>query len=160
MLVKPAPFNKKKGTTKTLIAVKIPTTPEIEAAIKLAATNDTIIYKSHGKEYPRKKKVSRSSDDFIFPGCKHIQARNRSELPMIGHALRRTFELIARDELGYSRAFIRPLLGHAEEGIEAHYLPRKFRHKGFSVVDAQRDISRTIMALLKAKPSIRKKRAA
>ena len=88
------------GDAKAGNTIEIPTTPEIEAAIKMAATDLTIIYKSHGRDFVHKKTVARGPDDFIFAGCQFIQARNRSELPAIGHALRRTYKTIATDHCG------------------------------------------------------------
>jgi integrase len=64
------------GDAKAGNTIEIPTTPEIEDAIKLAATDSTIIYKSHGREFVHEKTVARGPDDFIFAGCQFIQARN------------------------------------------------------------------------------------
>ncbi|MGB6535287.1 MAG: hypothetical protein WBF58_04920 [Xanthobacteraceae bacterium] len=73
------------GDAKAGNTIEIPTTPEIEAAIKMAATDSTIVYKSHGREFVHEKTVSRGPDDFIFAGCQFIQARNRGEVPCIAH---------------------------------------------------------------------------
>jgi len=138
---------------------KIPTTPEIEGAIKLAANDSQIVYKSHGREFVHAKTVSRDPDDFIFPGCQFIQARNRKELPCIGHALRRSHKTIATDHAGVPDDISADLLGHVPEGMSQKYLLRWERIAGPEIKAAQAKISKTIMALLKAKPA-QKKRAA
>ena len=148
------------GEAKAGNTIEIPTTPEIEAAIKLAATDSTIVYKSHGKEFVHKKTVARGSDDFIFAGCQFIQARNRTELPAIGHALRRTYKTIATDHCGVPDDISAALLGHVPEGMSQKYLIRWARTSGPAILDAQAKISRTIMQLLKAKPVTKRKRAA
>ena len=148
------------GDAKAGNTIGIPTTPEIEAAIKIAATDSTIIYKSHGRDFVHKKTVARGPDDFIFAGCQFIQARNRSELPAIGHALRRTYKTIATDHCGVPDDISAALLGHVPEGMSQKYLIRWARMSGPAIIEAQRTISRTITALLKAKQVVKRKRAA
>ncbi len=63
------------GDAKAGNTIEIPTTPEIELAIKLAAIDLKIIYKSHGREFVHKKEVSRKPDDFIFTGCQHSSSQ-------------------------------------------------------------------------------------
>jgi integrase len=147
------------GDAKAGNTIEIPTTPEIEAAIELAATDSVIVYKSHGKEFRHKKEVSRKPDDFIFAGCQFIQARNRSEVPCIGHALRRTYKTIATDHCGVPDDISAALLGHVPEGMSQKYLIRWARMSGPAIIKAQATISKTIMQLLKVKPA-QKKRAA
>ena len=146
------------GDAKAGNTIEIPTTREIEAAIKLARTDSTIVYKSHGREFLHKKTVARGPDDFIFAGCQFIQARNRTELPTIGHALRRTYKTIATDHCGVPDEISAALLGHVPEGMSQKYLIRWARMSGPVIIRAQATISRTIMALLRAK-QIRKQAA-
>ena len=148
------------GNSKAGNTIEIPTTPEIENAIKLAATDSKVIYKSHGREFVHKKEVSRKPDDFIFAGCQFIQARNRSEVPCIGHALRRTYKTIATDHCGVPDDISAALLGHVPEGMSQKYLIRWARMSGPAIIKAQATISKTIIRLLKAKPATTKKRAA
>jgi integrase len=148
------------GDAKAGNTIEIPTTPEIEAAIKLAATDSKIIYKSHGREFVHAKTVRRSPDDFIFAGCQFIQARNRSELPAMGHALRRTYKTVATDHCGVPDDISAALLGHVPEGMSQKYLIRWARMSGPAIIEAQRKISKTIMALLKAKPASAKRQRA
>ena len=148
------------GDAKAGNTIEIPTTPEIEAAIKLAATNSKIIYKSHGREFVHAKTVRRNPDDFIFAGCQFIQARNRSELPTMGHALRRTYKTVATDHCGVPDDISAALLGHVPEGMSQKYLIRWARMSGPAIIEAQRKISKTIMALLKAKPASPKRQRA
>lgn len=149
------------GDAKAGNSIEIPTTPEIESAIKLAATDSTVVYKSHGRRFVHKKTVSRGPDDLIFPGCEHIQHRNRSELPVIGHALRRTYKTIATDHCGVPDDISATLLGHVPEGMSQKYLIQWARKSGPAILEAQATISKTIMQLLKAKPArAQKKRAA
>jgi hypothetical protein len=70
------------------------------------------------------KTVSRGPDDFIFAGCQFIQARNRTELPAIGHVLRRTYKTIATDHCGVPDDISAALLGHVPEGMSQKYLIR------------------------------------
>ena len=88
------------GDAKAGNTIEIPTTPEIEAAIKLAATDRRSSTSRTASEFVHTKNVARGPDDFIFAGCQFIQARNRFELPVIGHALRRTYKTIAPDHCG------------------------------------------------------------
>jgi integrase len=147
------------GDAKAGNTIEIPTTPEIESAIKLAANDSTIVYKSHGRRFVHKKAVSRRPDDFIFPGCQQIQHRNRRELPVRGHALRRTYKTIATDHCSVPDDISAALLGHVPEGMSQKYLIRWARMSGPAIVKAQLNISRTIMSLLKAGRS-KKKQAA
>jgi integrase len=148
------------GDAKAGNTIEIPTTREIEAAIKLARTDSTIVYKSHGREFLHKKTVARGPDDFIFAGCQFIQARNRTELPTIGHALRRTYKTIATDHCGVPDDISAALLGHVPEGMSQKYLIRWARMSGPAIIEAQAKISRTIMALLRGKGNAKRKRAA
>jgi integrase len=132
---------------------EIPTTPDIEAAIKLAATDHQIIYKSHGREFVHEKTVSRKPDDFIFPGCQYIQARNRTELPAMGRALRRTYKTIANDHSAVKDEISATLMGHVPPGMSQKYLLIWERVAGPEIKAAQATISKTIMQLLKAKPT-------
>lgn len=150
------------GDPKMMNTYEIPTTPEIEAAINLAATDSTIVYKSHGKRTIHKKIVSRGPDDPIFPGCERIQPRNRKEVPVMGHALRRTFEVIATDHCRVEPQHSDVLMGHVPEGNKKNYLPTWLRKNGPLIVEAQHTISRTLTALLQgntAKPAAKSKLA-
>jgi integrase len=137
------------GEAKAGNTIEIPTTPEIERAIKLAATDSTIVYKSHGRRFVHKKTVSRKPDDFIFAGCQQIQHRHRTELPVMGHALRRTYKTIATDHCGVPDDISAALLGHVPEGMSQKYLIRWARMSGPASVEAQANISRMIMSALR-----------
>ncbi|HEY7230346.1 MAG TPA: site-specific integrase [Pseudolabrys sp.] len=137
------------GEAKAGNTIEIPTTPEIESAIKLAAMDSVIVYKSHGRRFLHKKSVSRKPDDFIFAGCQQIQHRHRTELPVMGHALRRTYKTIATDHCGVPDDISAALLGHVPEGMSQKYLIRWARMSGPAIIAAQAKISRTIMSLLK-----------
>ena len=72
-------------------------------------------------KFVHKKEVSRKPDNFIFAGCQFIQARNRSEVPCIGHASRRTYKTIATDHCGVPDDISAALLGHVPEGMSQKY---------------------------------------
>jgi integrase len=152
-----------------ILTYEIPTTPEIEAALKLAKSDYVIKYKEHGRTHEKPRKAKYGPDDLIFPGCGFIQARDRKELPVMGHGLRRTFETVASDHCGVSEQHYEYLEGRPPPGIQARYLLKWARVNGPVIVEAQHEISRTMMALLqgraikpaaKRKPTGRLKRAA
>jgi integrase len=133
------------------LAYEIPTTPEIEAALKLAKSDYVIVYQEHGREHRKTRKPSCRPDDLIFPGCGYIQARDRKEVPIMGHGLRRTFETVASDHCGVSDQHYEYLEGRPPPGIQARYLLKWARTEGPKIIEAQHKISRAITALLRGK---------
>lgn len=129
------------GDLKMGNSIDIPTTPEIEAALKLGKA---------GKP-----------GDLIFPGC--LINMCRDGLPVRGHALRRTWKTIATDHCGVSDEISCFLMGHIPPGMSVHYLLKFARVSGPKIIEAQAEVSRAITALLHGKPvaaRVKRKRAA
>lgn len=86
----------------------------------------------------------------IFPG---LERGNRDKLPARGHAMRRTFKSIAfdcniPDDMS---AFI---LGHVPVGMSAKYALRRVLLKGRALRKYQRTVSRRVLELLGADPTL------
>lgn len=129
------------GNAKTGNAIPIVLTPEICACLKMAT--DAV--------------PDHKPDDLIFPGCE--SNLDRDKLPVRGHALRRTYRTFAHslkvpDDIGNW------LLGQAPEGVKAHYLLKWSMANNAAIVAAQHKISRAMMAALKAKPAVAKRKRA
>jgi len=131
--------------------IEIPITPEIVAAFMIAK-----------QDKDRPNGVGCKPDDLIFPGCTNNPTRDK--LPARGHALRRTWKTIAEDHCGVPAQVSEYLEGRMPEGVKGRYLLKWARSQGPKIIEAQADISRTIMALLQGKPNVkpvaRRKRAA
>jgi integrase len=118
--------------------VTIPITPEIFAAFELAR-----------KDKARPNDVGTGPDDLIFPGC--TKNPTRDVLPARGHALRRTWKTIAEDHCGVPSQISEFLEGRMPEGVKGRYLLKWARSEGPKIIEAQQQISRTIMALCHGK---------
>jgi integrase len=129
--------------------IEIPITPEIVAAFALARGDND-----------RPNGVGCEPDDLIFPGCLNNPARDA--LPARGHALRRTYKTIAEDWCKVPSQISEYLEGRMPEGVKGRYLLKWARNEGPAIIEAQRTISKTIMALLHGRgpAPLRRKRAA
>ncbi len=114
--------------------IEIPITPEIVAAFELAR-----------KDKARPNDVGTGPDDLIFPGC--LNNPTRDKLPARGHALRRTYKTIAEDWCKVPPQISEYLEGRMPEGVKGRYLLKWARKEGPAIIEAQRKMSRTIMAL-------------
>jgi integrase len=118
--------------------IEIPITPEIVAAFELAR-----------KDKARPNDVGTAPDDLIFPGCSNNPTRDA--LPARGHALRRTYKTVAEDWCKVPTQISEYLEGRMPEGVKGRYLLKWARNEGPAIIEAQRKVSRTIMALLHGK---------
>jgi integrase len=118
--------------------ITVPVSREIVAAFELARTDKA-----------RPDNVGTGQDDLIFPGC--LNNPTRDDIPARGHALRRTFKTIAEDYCGVPTQISEYLEGRMPEGVKGRYLLKWARKEGPAIIEAQRQISRTIMALLHGK---------
>lgn len=125
--------------------IEIICTPEIHAAIKIARDDKA-----------RPADVGFGPDDLIWPGTQNNPTRDK--LIARGHALRRTYRTVALDHCGVPDPIAEALLGHVPEGIKGRYILKWARAEGPRIVEAQKQISKTIMSLLRSKQT--KKRAA
>src|SRR5471032_2324214 len=81
----------------------------------------------------------------VFPGC--AQVGYRDKLPARGNMLGHTFRTVAAD-LGIDELLSHFLLGHAPEGVSQKYIARMILAAGPALRDAQRRMSRRMVALL------------
>jgi hypothetical protein len=84
------------------------------------------------------------------------------KVPVMGHALRRTIEVIVTDHCRVEPQHSDVLMGHVPKGIKKNYLPTWLSKNGPLIVEAQHTILRTLTALLHgkaAKPAARSKPA-
>jgi integrase len=120
------------GNSKTGHAIEVPLTPEIHAAIAFAG--------ERGKP-----------TDKVFPGCGNISGgKLRGELPVKGAALRRTWKTFAVSECKIPFEISEFLLGHIPQGVSVHYIMRWAMSSGKEIIEAQRKISKAMMAALRA----------
>jgi integrase len=138
----------------------IPTTPEIEYAIRLAldAPPQTITQKGlRGMAKGRVKVVTLPRHPevlpgLLFPGCR--QAPARSTLPAAGHALRHTYKTTAA-ALNISDVLSAILIGHSVPGISGRYINEIALTRSAELRAAQQRISEHIFELLKLKLPVR-----
>jgi integrase len=118
--------------------IVVPITTEILSAFELAH-----------KDKARPNDVGTGPDDLIFPGC--LSNPIRDVLPARGHALRRTWKTVAEDHCGVPTQISEFLEGRMPEGVKGRYLLKWARSEGPKIIEAQQQISRTIMALCHGK---------
>jgi integrase len=132
----------------------IPTTPQIEYAIKLAlnAPVQTIVLTGLKGMQPGQKRVVKRPrhgevliPDLIFPGCR--QAPARSKLPTAGHALRHTYKSLAT-ALRVPDVLSSILLGHAIPGISGRYIGELAVLRSAELRAEQEKISKHMFKLL------------
>lgn len=115
------------GKAKAGADISIPLSIPIVQALKLARDN------------------ADEGEELIFPGCAQVGHRDR--LPARGNMLRHTYRTVAAD-LGIDELLSHFLLGHAPEGVSQKYIARMILAAGPALRDAQRRMSRRIVALL------------
>jgi hypothetical protein len=86
-----------------------------------------------------------SDGELVFPECG--QVAHRDESPARGMQLRRTYRTVAAD-VGVDEMLSHFLLSHAPAGISQRYVARMILQSGQAMREAQRKISKLIMALL------------
>jgi integrase len=118
--------------------ITVPVTPEIVAAFELAR-----------KDKARPNEMGVGPNNLCFPGV--VNNPSRDKIPARGHALRRTFKTIAEDYCGVPTQISEFLEGRMPEGVKGRYLLTWARSEGPKIIEAQRKISRTIMALCHGK---------
>jgi integrase len=132
----------------------IPTTPQIEYAIRLAvsAPVPTITLSGLKGMKPGEKRVVQRPrhgevliPDLIFPGCR--QAPARSNLPTSGHAFRHTYKSLATT-LSVPDMLSSILLGHAIPGISGRYISEIAVVRSAELREAQEKISTHMFKLL------------
>jgi hypothetical protein len=79
----------------------------------------------------------------FFPSCEFIE----DDLPARGQALRHVYRSVAAD-LGINEVLVRLLIGHSLHGINKNYITKHVLTSGPRMREAQRKISRRIVALL------------
>lgn len=118
--------------------ITVPITAEIVAAFELARTDNA-----------RPNGEGTGPDDLCFPGV--VNNPTRDKIPARGHALRRTFKTIAEDYCGVPPQISEFLEGRMPEGVKGRYLLKWARSEGPKIIEAQQQISQTIMSLLRGK---------
>jgi hypothetical protein len=113
-------------------------------------------------KYGRRSRLlaSPASPAIVFPGCDNISGgKLRGELPVKGAALRRTWKTFVVSECKIPFEISEFLLGHIPHGVSAHYIMRWAMSSGKEIIDAQRKISKAMMAALRGEAGRPKLRA-
>jgi integrase len=87
----------------------------------------------------------RDPEALCFPSCRHNPTRDK--LPVFGHGLRHTDRTVAAD-LGIDEVVVRLLTGHSLQGVSQAYIAKAALSGGMSMREAQKRISKRIVALL------------